>query len=437
MADRLSSPTLAGVLTLKELVARSQREYRKVQELLSYLGSALRNLHNLNQFLQLIPVIATRVCDGEGAALLLWQEPAGRLALAQFHSHREEWDTLLRPRLEAYLQQLPAGRTIHPLLVQLEAELPQVLQVEAVGTAVIVAGQEQGWLVVFSERPGLVTNEARKQLLNLVADQTAVAMEQEQLRLALRQRERLDRELQLGSEIQKHLLPETHPHIPGLQLESRYFTAQWVGGDYYDFIPVAGGQRWAIVIGDVMGKGVPAGLIMTMTRGMLRSEVLRGNSPAEILSHLNQVMYEDLTNSHRFVTLFYSEYDSASRQLTFCNAAHNPPLLWRQASGEIVELDTPGMLIGLEPQGQYENGVVTLKVGDVLVYYTDGFTDAANGQGARFETAGLLQAVQDGCALHTTAQDILEYLFMQVKAFVGSRGNAGDDITLIVARVTD
>jgi sigma-B regulation protein RsbU (phosphoserine phosphatase) len=100
-------------------------------------------------------------------------------------------------------------------------------------------------------------------------------------------------------------------------------------------------------------------------------------------------------------------------------------------------LDTPGMLIGLEPQSQYENGTVTLAPGDVLVYYTDGFTDAANLQGARFETAGLLQAVQDACGLHTSAQDILEYLFMQVKAFVGARGTAGDDITLIVARVTD
>ncbi len=436
MAERLSPPTLAGVLTLKELVARSQREYRKVQELLSYLGSALRNLHNLSQFLQLIPVIATRVCDGEGAALLLWQEKEQCLYLAQFHAHREDWNTGLRVQLQQYIEQLPSG-TAHQLFAQIERELPQALGVATVGTAVIVAGQEQGWLVVLSEQPGWSDNDARKQLLTLVADQTAVAMEQEQLRLALRERERLDREIQLGSEIQKHLLPETHPQIPGLELASRYFTAQWVGGDYYDFIPVAGSQRWAIVIGDVMGKGVPAGLIMTMTRGMLRSEVLRGNSPAGILSHLNQVMYEDLTNSHRFVTLFYSEYDPDARQLTFCNAAHNPPLLWRHQTQTLMELDTPGMLIGVEPQGQYENGAVTLSPGDVLVYYTDGVTDAVNGQGIRFETTGLFQAVQDACALHTTAQDILEYLFMQVKAFIGARGSAGDDITLIVVRVTD
>ncbi|MEN9273087.1 MAG: hypothetical protein Q6K18_07920, partial [Gloeomargarita sp. DG_1_5_bins_55] len=171
MAERLSPPTLAGVLTLKELVARSQREYRKVQELLSYLGSALRNLHNLSQFLQLIPVIATRVCDGEGAALLLWQEKEQCLYLAQFHAHREDWNTGLRVQLQQYIEQLPSG-TAHQLFAQIERELPQVLGVATVGTAVIVAGQEQGWLVVLSEQPGWSDNDARKQLLTLVADQT-------------------------------------------------------------------------------------------------------------------------------------------------------------------------------------------------------------------------------------------------------------------------
>ncbi|MCS6783124.1 MAG: SpoIIE family protein phosphatase [Gloeomargarita sp. SKYBB_i_bin120] len=437
MPDIPRALTLEGVLTLKELVARSQREHRKVQELLSYLGSALRTLHNLNQFLQLIPVIATRVCDGEGAALLLWREPENRLALHQFYSHREDGWLALRTQLENYLQQLPRTTTAQALGEPLERELPALLGVEAICTAVIVGSQVQGWLLVFSEQPGVVTTDARRQLLNLVADQTAVAIEQEQLRLALRERERLDRELELGSEIQKHLLPERCPHIPGLALASRYAMAQRVGGDYYDFIPVAGGQRWAIVIGDVMGKGVPAGLIMTMTRGMLRSEVLRGHSPADILSHLNQVMYEDLTNSHRFVTLFYSEYDPQTRRLTFCNAAHNPPLLWRCDGATIQTLDTAGMLIGLEPNGCYENGTVYLQAGDVLVYYTDGLTDAVDAYGNRFEIAGLTQAVQEACSLHTEPQDILKYLFMRVKAFVGTRGRAEDDMTLVVARVSD
>lgn len=121
----------------------------------------------------------------------------------------------------------------------------------------------------------------------------------------------------------------------GLDIAAKCQTANRVGGDYYDFIPsnfdkrgdylsVYTDERWSIVIGDVMGKGVPAGLIMTMTRGMLRAEVLNRHSPSLILGHLNQVMYADLENSSRFVTLFYSEYDPATRMLSYSNAAHHP-----------------------------------------------------------------------------------------------------------------
>jgi sigma-B regulation protein RsbU (phosphoserine phosphatase) len=140
-----------------------------------------------------------------------------------------------------------------------------------------------------------------------------------------------------------------------------------------------------LVIGDVMGKGVPAGLIMTMTRGMLRGEVLNGHSPARILQHLNRVMYADLENSHRFVTLFYSEYDPLTRILSYSNAAHNPPLLWQAATNNFKRLDTIGMLIGLDANSQYEDAQVQLESGDIIIYYTDGFTDAANQSGVRFD----------------------------------------------------
>ena len=158
-----------------------------------------------------------------------------------------------------------------------------------------------------------------------MADQTAVAIANHELTVELRQKERQDRELEIAAEIQLHLLPRECPQIKGVALAAECRTANRIGGDYYDFIPTNYDQLrqkdeaiadpksisvpWSIVIGDVMGKGVPAGLIMTMTRGMLRAEILNRNSPAKILEHLNRVMYADLENSHRFVTLFYSEYD--------------------------------------------------------------------------------------------------------------------------------
>ena len=238
-------------------------------------------------------------------------------------------------------------------------------------------------------------------MLQLVSDQTSVAIANNELTVELRSKERQDRELEIASEIQLRLLPRQCPKIKGVNLAARCQTASRVGGDYYDFIPTNYDQflqnkdfkqddrftcvPWSIVIGDVMGKGVPAGLIMTMTRGMLRAEVLHRHSPAQILQHLNHFMYVDLDNSHRFVTLFYSEYNPQNGCLSYSNAAHNPPLLWKGAAHNIQKLDTEGMLIGLDPDSQYEDGQVQLSSGDVVLYYTDGFTDAVNKKGLRFD----------------------------------------------------
>jgi sigma-B regulation protein RsbU (phosphoserine phosphatase) len=219
-----------------------------------------------------------------------------------------------------------------------------------------------------------------------------------------------------------------------------------VGGDYYDFIPAnydqvrkkmarAESNRWSLAIGDVMGKGVPAGLIMTMLRGMLRAEVLNAHSPARILQHLNHVMYADLENSNRFVTLFYSEYDATTRTLSYSNAAHNPPLLWQAATGTLKRLDTLGMLIGLDMDSKYHEAQVQLQPGDTIIYYTDGFTDAANQNGERFDEENLARHFQWACRQCNGPQAILEYLFNQVKQFIGVDRSNDDDMTLIVMQV--
>jgi sigma-B regulation protein RsbU (phosphoserine phosphatase) len=285
--------------------------------------------------------------------------------------------------------------------------------------------------------------------MRLVADQTAVAIENDELTAELRKKERLDRELEIGSEIQRQLFPRHCPKIQGLELAARCKTANRVGGDYYDFIPSSHDQIrpnqhcgnpggvWSVVIGDVMGKGVPAGLIMTMTRGMLRAEVHNGHSPAKILQHLNRVMYTDLENSNRFVTLFYSEYDPQTRFLSYSNAAHNPPLLWQASTQTIQRLDTLGMLIGLDVDSQYQEDRIQLHPGDRVIYYTDGFTDAANAHGDRFDEENLIEAFRWACLHCPTPQATLDYLFDTVQKFIGTSHYHSDDMTLIVMQVQE
>jgi sigma-B regulation protein RsbU (phosphoserine phosphatase) len=452
------SPEITPVFALKELVARLNREQHKIQDLLSSLGFALRSFNNLNQFLELIPLMASRVTDCDGGVLLLFK-PNGQVRLERLHCQDNRLCQDVRKAIEATTRQLSAALTpgkpgeIVPLSASAIAELDRQMgfclgaDVQVFGTAILVKNSERGRLYVFSRDPQYTWTETRQKLVRLVADQTAVAIENDELTVELRKKERLDRELEIGAEIQLQLLPRQCPKIEGLALAAKCQTANRVGGDYYDFIPASydrarsrkeGGcesGRWSIVIGDVMGKGVPAGLIMTMTRGMLRAEVLNGHSPARILQHLNRVMYADLENSNRFVTLFYSEFNPHTQVLSYSNAAHNPPLLWQASSHTIKRLDTLGMLIGLDAETQYQDAQIQLEPGDTLIYYTDGFTDAANRNGERFDEENLVRAFQWACQYCDDPQEILDYLFEQVQTFIGANKRNSDDMTLIVMQV--
>lgn len=457
--DRTGSnmpPEVTPVFALKELVARLNREQHKIQDLLSSLGFALRSFNNLNQFLELIPLMASRVTDCDGGALLLFK-PNGQVRLERLHCQDSRWSKDLRKALETATRQSPAfgnrsDGAIAPTaqaIADLDHQVSHYLgaNVQLFGTAILVKNAERGRLYVFSRDSQYTWTETRQKLVRLVADQTSVAIENDELSVELRKKERLDRELEIGAEIQLRLLPRHCPKILGVELAARCLTASRVGGDYYDFIPASydqirskrdGGSetaKWSVAIGDVMGKGVPAGLIMTMTRGMLRAEVLNGHSPARILQHLNRVMYADLENSNRFVTLFYSEYDPQTRILSYSNAAHNPPLLWHAATKTIKRLDTLGMLIGLDADTHYQDAQIQLQEGDTLIYYTDGFTDASNQAGERFDEENLTKAFQAACERCQSPQEILDHLFEQVQNFIGSSNRNADDMTLIVMRV--
>ncbi len=435
--------SLPPVVALKELVANLQREQNKIQDLLSSLGFALRSFSNLNQFLELTPLMAARVTDAIGGALVLYKDD-GHISIEQFHCQDNQLGTELRQVFE----KVDFWGTSKQVL---EEKLKQELagKVQLYGTPVLVKNIEQGRLFIFSTDSDYLWTTTRRKLMQLVADQTAVAIANHELTVELRSKERQDRELEIASEIQIRLLPSKCPQIKGLEIAAACKTASRVGGDYYDFIPTnydrlnqsqnnsASPVPWSIVIGDVMGKGVPAGLIMTMTRGMLRAEVLNRHSPAQIMQHLNRVMYADLENSHRFVSMFYSEYDPNTRQLSFTNAAHNPPLWWHADSQTLSRLDTWGMLIGLDMESEYEDATVELNPGDTIIYYTDGFTDAVNGNGDRFDEDNLCQAFKWACSNLANPQEILEHLFAEIEHFVGQPSiNNKDDMTLIVMRVS-
>nr|WP_238546861.1 PP2C family protein-serine/threonine phosphatase [Synechocystis sp. PCC 6714] len=456
------NPPTSPIVILKELVAKLYREQNKVQDLLGAMGYALRSLHNLNQFLELTPLMATRVTDADGSVLVLMRD-GEMVVFEQIHGHKHGLKGTIKGALQKARQSaLAPSVDSSGILVHFDCSLRRELPaIACYNTPILSHQREVGRLYIFSQDRNYSWTPTRRKLLQLISDQTAVAIANSDLNQKLRSRESQDRELEIASEIQNQLLPRCCPQINGLDIAARCKTASRVGGDYYDFIPANYDQLrqgdwlcrnithidvpWSIVIGDVMGKGVPAGLIMTMTRGMLRAEVLNRHSPAQILNHLNRVMYADLENSHRFVTLFYSEYNPETSILSYSNAAHNPPLLWRAGSDSpqcLIPLDTEGALIGLESDSTYRDAQIQLIPGDVLLYYTDGLTDAGNAKGDRFDDKNLRLAFQHACENSQTAQGILTEIFTAVETFVGSENShqtdkmpARDDMTLVVLRV--
>lgn len=438
--------TASATASLRQLLDSLSREQRRNQELLASLAFALRSFTNVNRFLELVPLVAARLMEAEGALLLPFHGD-GRLWREQFHgTPLERHRDLLRQLADLDDGSLLASGGEAGLVACLDQLVARHLGGAALlGTSVVARSRQRGRLYVFGPSSGTEWSDVHRRHGQLVADLTGVALENDLLLQERRRHERLDRQLSTGAEIQAQLLPDHCPVIQGVELAARCRPAYLVGGDYYDFIPTLpqlqgrGREqgRWALVMGDVMGKGVPASLLMTLLRGMLRAEVLTGLPPDRILHDLNQLAQEDLAHSHRFVTLFYSDFNPATRLLRYANAAHNPPLIWRRQRQQVERLDAPGLLIGLQAEAEYGCEQTVLEPGDVLLCYTDGVTEAAGISGERFEEQRLLTSLQEACRAGLGAQAILDQLFARLDRFVGNDRPLQDDASLVVLKVKE
>ena len=304
-------------------------------------------------------------------------------------------------------------------------------------------GKCRGFFYVFYNKDDQQKFELDKKQINLLANLLAVGIENYLLLNINKKHENVDREISSGAEIQSRLLPDFCPKIFGIDLAAHCRPALQLGGDYFDFMsikPNVGEQRrqrgrWALVIGDVMGKGIPAGLLMTMLRGMLRAEVLTGLPPDRILHDLNQLAIYDLDQSHRFVTLFYSDYDPRTKKLRFANAGHNPPLLWRNSTKKIIKLDATGYVIGLQRDAKYQCGEIQLESHDSILYYTDGITETSNSSGERFGENNLTNIFTKLCKKSLSSQDVLNEIFKTLDKYSGNKKTLDDDASIVIFKL--
>lgn len=275
-------------------------------------------------------------------------------------------------------------------------------------------------------------------LLESVSIQTGLGLELSEaaasLAAAAVERERIAREMEIAREVQERLFPQRLPALDGVNLAGACRTVFGVGGDYYDAFEI--GDGLGLAIGDVSGKGISAALVMAGLRACLRTMTRTTSGElTELMALLNHLIYE-ASAINRYATFFFGVFDPLTSRFHYVNAGHNPPVLLRKsASGsyEWLRLECGGAVIGLLPEASYEQGSLLLHLGDVLLAYTDGISEAMNSAEEEWGEEAMFLTAQHSC--DGTAEDIVKAIFAAADVFAGG-ASQHDDMTVLVMKVS-
>jgi phosphoserine phosphatase RsbU/P len=269
------------------------------------------------------------------------------------------------------------------------------------------------------------------QAVTIVHEIEAREHERKQKEQALLHNARVMRDMEIAQQIQMSLLPASPPELAGIEIGGRCMSAAHVGGDYYDFFR-RDEHTIDMLIADVSGHSVGAALIMAEVRTLLRALVNSSYNASSILQSLNTQLYDDLTRAELFITMFYAKYSSATGRLSYANAGHNHPMICRKGQQACIELDAEGLIIGVKPSVVFEERVIELHKGDVLFFYTDGLTEAANPEGEMFENGRVCSHLRS--VSHLPVKDIIDSFYRTVTEFTGST-TLQDDISIVVLKI--
>ncbi len=297
-----------------------------------------------------------------------------------------------------------------------------------------------GVIRLYSRTPRTFSEPDRR-LLRSIAHQSAVAVQQARLLRIREQDERTQRQLELARDVQRRMLPRRVPANPRLDVAARYEPSHALGGDFYDLFELSG--NLGVAIGDVVGKGIAAALLMSAVRASLRAHVQDLYDLDDAVQRVNAALCRD-TRDNEFATLWYGVIDPEQRRLTYCSAGHEPPIVIHAPAGrspgpaDVQQLPTGGMAVGIDPAQDYERGTWDLRPGDVLVAWTDGITDTLDFQGRRFGKARLREALLTLLAAEpaAAASRVIEYVFWELRQFAGVLERP-DDQTIVVVRVSE
>ncbi|WP_027389588.1 SpoIIE family protein phosphatase [Chrysiogenes arsenatis] len=295
---------------------------------------------------------------------------------------------------------------------------------------ITIEGEPAGVLSAFSKSSRGIFSDEFMELFQNIASQIGVAWRNDRQTQELVSYSEQERELHIARIIQMGLLPSEVPQLPAISLAGICLPAHQVGGDYYDFFLRDDGVL-DIVIADVSGHNIAASLVMAQTRTYIQARGRDKRRPAELMGELNRFLCDDLIKAELFITMFHAQYHADTNTLYYSSAGHNPPLLWRYQEQMCEKLDADGLLLGIQPEVDFEEKSTVLLPGDVLLLYTDGITEAQNRQREMLGEARLRELIASYVRL--SAPDMVESILDQARLFTGLYQFV-DDISVVVMK---
>ena len=263
-----------------------------------------------------------------------------------------------------------------------------------------------------------------------VSEQSSFAIGNARIHREAHEKRAMESELRNAREVQRILLPQADPIVPGFRISGTNLPARIISGDYYDYIPLGNG-KFGIVIADVSGKGVPAGLLMAMCRSALRSVASMEVSPSKALALVNRQLFPDIRED-MFISMAYGILDEDTGAITLSRAGHDPALCYRRSTGKVELLRSPGLALGIDSGAVFErvtsDSVVSLNSGDCILFYTDGIKEAVGPNEEEYGMERMSEAFRNAAPLG--AEAVLHRMQEELRKFTGE-GPQMDDITLV------
>ncbi len=422
-------------LPTSELLQGQFSSRNELLGLISKVGVALLASTGLDETLNQVASLVFEAVPAERCVIMLRDETDGsmKIRIARIRGKEETIDevrvsrTVMDEVLKNGKSVLTADAQHDPRFASQTMALSGIRSVLAVPLSV---DERNIFGLIYADSPTYEAtfSEEHLNILTTLASVASIRVENAALLEERLDRERLEHELELATEIQQRFQPAGPPELSGYEFQGISFSCYEIGGDYYDFIERHDGHM-LIALGDVSGKGTAAALLMSSLHAAIHAQVSTESSLANIVTSVNRYLAEN-TPANRFVTLFVAELDPTTGKLSYINAGHNPPLIAR-ANGAIEQLSSGGFPLGIIPGAEFELGEMQLGTGEALVIYSDGVSEANNLEGEEFGMERLEAVVKSN--LKASASGLRDKVESALSAFTKT-APANDDITLVIVK---